>query len=225
MKQIKQKIKAIIFDMDGTIINTEDMWKNVTLDVLAKHGVTTFGAEEELFLKNLSGMNIKYSSSALKSEFKLDATVQEIIDHTIHFGNVHLNTNIEFIEGFEFFHRKLQEHGIPSGIATNAHPSNLKGIAERLEFVKFFGTNIYTPANVNNTPKPAPDLFLHTAAQLGVDPSECVVFEDSIYGFQAAKAAGMKCIAIKNNLNKDLMDQVHGSINNYHEAEEALKKI
>jgi beta-phosphoglucomutase-like phosphatase (HAD superfamily) len=68
-------------------------------------------------------------------------------------------------------------------------------------------------------------MFLHAAAMLGVNPEECVVFEDSKIGFEAAQKAGMLCIAIKNNHNKDLLHQVAHAIEHYHDAHQALKDL
>jgi len=84
---------------------------------------------------------------------------------------------------------------------------------------------MYCVADVNFVPKPDPAIFLHSASQLGVKPEDCVVFEDSIFGFNAAKAAGMKCIGIKNELNLKHLDKVNDAIENYYQAEDALKKI
>ena len=94
-----------------------------------------------------------------------------------------------------------------------------------MDLTQFFGANQYCIAAVGNKAKPNPAIFLHAAKQLNVEPHECVVFEDSIAGFKAAQAAGMKCIAIKNSLNKDSLELVDSAIESYHEAEEALKKL
>ncbi len=226
MDRIKNKVKAIIFDMDGTIINTEIAWQNATLDVLKHHGVVTLTPAQEEFLHTLSGMGMSNAVIALKEQFNLPHAAEDIAAHKIERANVHFkNGGVEFIEGFELFHNLLQQHAIPTSIATNACPENLVHLKESMNLHQFFGPNIYCIADVNNKAKPDPALFLHAAKQLGIDPSECVVFEDSWYGFQAAKAAGMKCIAIKNGKNQHLLEHVHDAIDSYHEAVEVLKKI
>lgn len=224
MEQIKGKIKAIIFDMDGTIIKTEHIWKMISLDVLKHRGHTDLTQEQKDFLKTLSGKGMIHATTAIKEFFNLEDHVDVLVQEKIARANRYFQEQIEFIDGFEQFHDRLTLHQIPTSIATNACPENLKGLAEKLNFAKFFGTNIYYAAQVGKA-KPDPALFLHAAAQLGVKPEECIVFEDSLPGFLAAQAAGMKCIAIKNELNGHLMDKVHGAIDSYHEAEEILKKI
>jgi len=94
-----------------------------------------------------------------------------------------------------------------------------------MSLYKFFGANLYCIEDVGNKAKPKPDIFLHTAKKLNVTPSECIVFEDSLFGFQAARAAGMKCIAIKNSINQNNLKLVQQAISSYHEAEAALSKI
>lgn len=225
MNEIKNKIKAIIFDMDGTIIDTEKAWRNVTLDVLQKNGFEQLSSDQEQFLGTLSGMGLVNAVVALKNYFNLQQSIEELTAHKLELANFHLSSSVEFINGFQEFHQKLQAHAIPTSIATNASPENLKHLIHSMKFDQFFGKNIYCIADVENKAKPDPAVFLHAAKQLGVDPSECIVFEDSLYGFQAAKAAGMKCIAIKNNLNKHLLNQVHDAIDSYHEAEKVLKDI
>ncbi|MBM3887195.1 HAD family phosphatase, partial [Candidatus Dependentiae bacterium] len=104
-------------------------------------------------------------------------------------------------------------------------PENLEPLTESMKFHAIFGEHVYGIADVNYIPKPNPTLFLHVAKKLGVKPEECIVFEDSIYGFQAAKAAGMKCIAIKGPNNHHLLEHANAAIDSYHEAIDALKKV
>jgi HAD superfamily hydrolase (TIGR01509 family) len=225
VERIKGKIKAIIFDMDGTIINTEHIWRQVTIDVLTHHGLDSLTKEQYAFLETLAGRSMYDVVKALKEYFKLDSTHEMIIAHKIDLANKQFASNLHFIEGFQDFHKKLQEAKIPMGLATNAIPENLNEIARRLNFEELFNGHVYSIANVGYKAKPDPTLFLYAAEKLGVSASECVVFEDSLAGFMAAKAANMTCIAIKNRFNGHLLEHVHDSIGNYDEATEMLAKI
>lgn len=225
MNDIKTKIKAIIFDMDGTIIKTEHIWQKVTIDTLAYCGIRELTSEQEKVLKSMSGIGLDQSSALLKKTFDLSHSTREILEKKVALADEYFEKKLEFIEGFVDFHTKLQQYSIPTSIATNADPASLKKISQTLDLAKFFGKNMYCVADVNFIAKPDPAIFLHSASMLGAKPEECVVFEDSIYGFNAANAANMKCIGIKNELNKIHLDKVHDSIENYHQAEAALKKI
>jgi beta-phosphoglucomutase-like phosphatase (HAD superfamily) len=225
MNEIKQKIKAIIFDMDGTIINTEPAWQNVTRHVLKVYqGIEKFTEEQQQFLQSLSGVGLEKAASEVKRYFDLKQSIDEIIEQKTQAVDLYFK-EIRFIEGFELFHKRLQEHAVPTSIATNADPTTLRKLSQQMNFQQFFGNNLYCSADAGNKPKPDPAVFLHAAQQLGVAPHECVIFEDSIAGFKAAQAAGIKCIAIKSDSNQDCINLAQQSIVNYHEAEEALKKI
>lgn len=225
MNSIKNKVKAVIFDMDGTIIKTEHIWDQVTDSTLDKYNIKLTPQERMEFLKTLTGMGMKDASSTIKKAFGLPDSVDEIIKMKLALANMHFKSRLEYLEGFEEFQRKLVEHHIPNGIATNAHPTNLETIKQTMDFTNKFGDYIYCIAHVNFKAKPDPALFLHTAKKLGAEPDACVVFEDSMHGFNAAKSAGMKCIAVKNDRNMHLLDHATNAISDYHEAEDVLSKI
>lgn len=225
MKRIKKHVKAIIFDMDGTIVETEHAWEEATLRVLATRGFTNFSQKQYDFLQSLSGIGLAQSALMIKKEFNLLDQADILANEAKRIANTLFEEKLEFIEGFEEFHKKLTTHLIPTSIATNAEATSLELLKRKMNLQRFFGENIYGIAEVNYKAKPHPDIFLHAADKLSVYPHECIVFEDSLFGFQAAQAAGMKCIAIKNKINQNNLSLVHGAIDTYHEAEEALLQL
>lgn len=225
MKDIKHKIRAIIFDMDGTIIKSEAVYDQVVIELLKEKGHNEIPADKLAVWQSLTGMSLNDACAILKKTFDLQDSVEHLTQRQVELANQFLGNKVNFIGGFEAFHEQLREHGIPSAIATNAYPANLQKINESLGLNKLFGQHLYSVGDVNYIAKPDPTLFRHAAAQLGVKPEECIVFEDSVHGFNAARAAGMKCIAIKNERNADLLDMVHHAIDHYDEAVDALKKI
>ena len=225
MKTIKNKIKAVIFDMDGTIIKTEEVWHKVTTDVLALNGFGKLTPNQEKLLLSFSGIGLPKACSVLKEEFNLKKSVDELIDQKMKLAKEYFEKELEFIEGFAQFHKKLQEHQIPTSIATNADKVTLYNMNKKMNLQTFFGKNMYCLDHVENKAKPDPAIFLHAIKQLNVKPEECIIFEDSLFGFQAAKAAGVRCVAIKNSLNDQHRHLVEDSIDNYHQAEEILKKL
>jgi len=225
MKTIAHKIKALIFDMDGTIIKTENIWESAKAEALISLGIHPFTQEHRDYLKSLIGLNMQEHSIRIKETFKLNNSVEEIgnlIDAT---ANKYFMQKIDFIDGFELFHQKVRSLNIPSAIATNTNISNLTTLINTVKLHHLFGSHIYSQEHAGRKPKPDPAVFLHAAEQLGAKPEDCIVFEDSLFGFQAAKAAGMRCIAIKNETNKHTFNMANTAISTYHDAEEALRSL
>ncbi len=225
MNLIKNKIKAVIFDMDGTIVKTENIWNKVCNDLLKEYGVISISEQQAQLLDKITGMGLIDAASVYKRVFDIKDSVDTIVQRKISLSNKYFEHTVDYVDGFVQFHKKLRDNLIQTGIATNAHPENLQAIAKTMQFERLFGGHLYCIAHVNYKPKPNPALFLHTAQQLEARPEECVVFEDSIHGFEAAKAAGMRCIAIKNQENTKLLTHADYAIENYHEAENILKKL
>jgi beta-phosphoglucomutase-like phosphatase (HAD superfamily) len=192
MNEVKNRVKAIIFDMDGTIVKTEHIWHNVVIDVLAECGVKELTREHKELLESFSGVGLDHSCRQLKERFNLKESVTELRDRKIALAHEYFDKQIEFIDGFELFHALLQQHSIPTSVATNADRNSLSRISNKLNFSRFFGSNMYCVADVNYVSKPDPKLFLHSASMLGVKPEDWLVFEDSRVGFAADNAAGMK---------------------------------
>ncbi|MCK4650851.1 HAD family phosphatase [Candidatus Babeliales bacterium] len=226
MNLIKNKIKAIIFDMDGTIIKTGNIWKQATKDFLAIYGFYKLNNEQKTFLESIASTGLKNTTTQIKNKFGIQGNIDELIAKKASIAQTYMKKNgVQFIEGFENFHKKLQQHQISTGLATNANLKTLNFLKEKINLKNFFGNNMYCLEHVKYMAKPNPMLFLHTIEKLKVKPEQCIVFEDSVAGFEAAKKAGIKCIAIKNEDNKKILHYVDGSIENYNEAEEEIKKI
>ncbi|MFA6527652.1 MAG: HAD family phosphatase [Candidatus Babeliales bacterium] len=225
MKRITQKIKAIIFDMDGTIIDSEGIWEQAKSKALADFDIQYDLPEHQVFFTSLIGLSPQQTEGITKDFFGLALPEGALTEATGVHANKLFMQEVAFIKGFELFHQRLQELQVPTGLATNCDLNNLSTIVEKVNMTRFFGSHIYAAAHVDYKHKPDPAVFLHTAQQLGVDPSACVVFEDSNFGFQAAKAAGMKCVAIKSSGNGQNLDMVTTAISDYSEAEKALVHV
>lgn len=228
MTKIKEKIKAIIFDMDGTIVQTEYAWAEAIKKVLAQRGITLKNETEmKIFNSVPIGQSLHDCWERLQKMFSLNdcsyTTLSEECQNYV--IEQFKNGGITFKPGFEDFHKKLREHKIATCIATNSDDRSLDQLKKSMNLSQFFGNDIFSISHVNNKAKPNPAIFLYAAKQLNVNPKECVIFEDSLAGFQAAKTAGIKCIAIKNDYNTDSLYHADGIIDHYDFAHEALNKL
>jgi beta-phosphoglucomutase len=201
-----KSLKAIIFDMDGVLVNTEP------------HHVII---ERRLFAHlNLEISNEEHSSYMGKSS---DQMWREIIrDHNLSQKAeelAELNTNkilsyfsdlpeIELMPGIVDLLEKVSRKGIPMAVASSSDSKTIEIILTRTGLNKYF-LHMVSSGLVGKS-KPDPDIYLYTAGLLCVKPEECLVIEDSANGIKAAKSANMVCIAFKgvNSViqNQDLAD-------------------
>jgi HAD superfamily hydrolase (TIGR01509 family) len=203
------KYKAILFDLDGTIIHTEHFWQEATARIMNKKGNACPIVKQALSEK-LIGRAIHDSCQLIKDELELAESVEELmLEKEMHALDLYKN-QIQYLKGFEAFFQEAMNHGLKTAIATNSTPRTLSAANLETNLHLFFGEHMYSVAVVDNKAKPNPDIFLYAAKQLQVDPSECLVIEDSITGVRAAKAANMFCIRIvpKNNPHRESLADI-----------------
>lgn len=211
------KYKAIIFDMDGTIINTEHIWKTVTHDLIKSKDENITQELFEEINEQLRGLAIHRSCALIKDKMNLVHTLHELMEEKRERAGKMYQEGIEFIPGFKEFHQQVIAANLQTAIATNADAFTLACTKEVVPLAEFFGEHVYNICHVNNKAKPDPDVYLHAAQQLGVNPTECIAIEDSTHGISAAKAAGMFCIGINTAGNRHALRHADMIIEAYDE--------
>jgi HAD superfamily hydrolase (TIGR01509 family) len=217
-------IKAVLFDLDGTVANNEEAYKESYRLGLADLGARapTKAELDELYSVCTSG-EMFVATRAIKL-FALTQTSEEILKIFKKHMIALMPTILKLTKGFERFHAQLEAAGIKSCIATGGPRDNLDGTTKILNLDKYFGDRRYCREDAGHKLKPDPAIFLYAAKQLGVTPEECLVFEDSPPGFGAAKAAGMRCIGLHNNLNKGI-GNVAAFVDSFDEALDAIIQL
>ncbi|OGB97602.1 hypothetical protein A3F06_03665 [candidate division TM6 bacterium RIFCSPHIGHO2_12_FULL_36_22] len=213
------KYKAIIFDMDGTIVDTEQIWTKATNDLLAKRGVAYCEDFKKEHDKKIVGLSLHKSCQILKDIANLDDDVEQLIHEMKTLTDAKYEEDIKFIEGFTEFHSIAQQYGLKNALATNAIDSTVAITKRKLNLEKYFGEHIYNISHVNNVCKPDPALYLHAASQLKIDPIECIAIEDSPTGVKAARGAGMFCIGINTAKKPEQLEESNKIINRYCELD------
>ena len=209
--------KAIIFDLDGTIIDTEWIWKKVTKDIVTSRGIAFDETVKHELENKLHGQAIALSCSILKKVFSIHDPVEKLIQEKMKRACALYNTHLTFIQGFEQFHKTVSAHKLKTGIATNSDEITLANAKRKLKLELFFGKHIYGIADVDNRSKPDPAIYLYAAKKLNVAPNTCIAIEDSSHGIHAAKKAGMFCIGINTANAYESIKHADIVVNSYNE--------
>jgi len=203
----KRKIKAAIFDMDGTIADSEKIAKWVSKDFFAKRGIVLRKDEE----RDIFGLNWKDLVREVLERKGMEYDQQ--IKNTLKERYVrNMRKKVEAIPGIYELLDDIKKD-LKLALATNSRIREVDIICKKLGFDKYFEVKL-ARNHVKNA-KPHPEIYLKAAEILKVSPRQCVVFEDSITGIKAAKAAGMFCIAITNTFGKDMLSEADHIIEKY----------
>lgn len=189
------RFQAAVFDFDETIIDLEPQ-HTAAHRALCLDYDSDYDAMPESFRLG-SGRRIVDDLRDMRAHFSWSAPDQELfLRRQEHFDRVCRDSQLGEMEGVRATIAALREVGMTLAIASSAVGSSIATILERLRLRDAFAL-IVDGSQVTHG-KPDPEAYLVTARQLAVTPSQCVVFEDSTVGVQAAKRAGTFCIAVRN---------------------------
>ncbi len=196
--------KAVIFDMDGVIIDSERLWKQAEKEVFSSLGVNVTDESSEITKSMTTSDVTKFWFGKFPWQNKsLDVVEQRVISRVIQL----IDTEDCLINGVKEFVERLKTKNYKIGLATNSPNSIIPVVLQKLDALHLF--DIISSAEFEVNGKPDPAIYLTTAAKLNVDVSNCMAIEDSYSGMLAAKKAGMKVIAFTNGnteMNFDIAD-------------------
>jgi HAD superfamily hydrolase (TIGR01509 family) len=193
---MSNKRKALIFDMDGVIIDSEPLHLKAYQTVLASYQIHYSEADNRQFL----GRKDSDCAAALVERFQLPLTGLEFLAKKLAITDQLIRMEAQSQPGIMDALKKAMDLGLPCGIASSAALSTIHLVVDSLGIKAFFQS--LTSGEEVLHGKPAPDVFLKAAERLKADAANCLVIEDTINGIKAAKAAGMQCVSVPCNTTR-----------------------
>lgn len=188
-------MKAVIFDMDGVLLDSEQIFVDSLTQFLMDQGVQS-GLRQKC-LAELTGMKMDAISRIVKENFGLELTPENISREIDRYFDMEVDRRGKLVafNGLTAFLSRIKEQDLAIALATSSDFGWVDRVLTDLNVQSCFDT-IVTGDQVTIS-KPEPDIFLLAAERLGVPAEDCVVIEDSVNGIKAAKRAGMCVVAFK----------------------------
>lgn len=184
-------VKAVIFDLDGSLVDSMWIWKDIDIEYLGRFGISL----PHNLQSEIEGKSFSETAVFFKERFQIPDSIEKMKQDWNEMAWKKYIYDVPLKPGADVFLQYCISHGIKLGIAT----SNSRELVEAVADARGFGKNfdcIMTGCDVRKG-KPAPDIYLAVADKLGVLPQECLVFEDITAGIMAGKNAGMRVCAVE----------------------------
>ncbi|MEW5717469.1 MAG: HAD family phosphatase [Chloroflexota bacterium] len=193
--------QAVIFDLDGLLVDTEPLHWRVFNAMLARRGVA-YEIQDEEFGREFVGISQRENSEYLIARFGIRASADELTrEHRVEYERIIADPkNLMLMPGARDVFDELRRRGVRMAIASGSPRTQVETILRGLGISALFRA-IVTGSDVANL-KPAPDVYLRACAELRVDAACCLALEDSAVGAAAAKAAGLRVIVVPNRYTR-----------------------
>lgn len=189
--------KAVIFDMDGVMIDSEVYWNHDESSLFKKW----FHRWTEDDHKALIGLNIYDTYEHLTRHYGLKKTKEDYLKEVKAIADVIYASKANLVDGLIPLLQSLKAENSLVGLASSSLRVWIDSILSRFELRPYFKMTL-SAEEIDGAGKPAPDIYIEAAKQLNTNPKDCVVIEDSRNGVLAGKAAGMTVIGFRNGFNE-----------------------
>ncbi|WP_082174038.1 HAD family hydrolase [Clostridium niameyense] len=210
-------LKAAIFDLDGTLIDSMDIWNKIDTDFLTKRNLKVpINLKEEI-----ETLTFEEGATYFKNRFKLTESIEDILEEWNNMAYKEYAHNINLKKGAKNFLNLLKYRGIKIAIATSNTTPLVNAVLKNNNILNLF--DVITTIDEVSRGKDFPDIYLLTSKKLNIDPKNCIVFEDILPALKGAKAAGMKVIAVYDTYSSKYKKQMESLadlyINDYDEIQ------
>lgn len=189
------KLDAVLFDMDGVIIDSEPLWSEAEKRLLARRNLSYSPSLKTAMM----GRDAKGAVRLLREHYSLTDSVEELIGERNHLIAELFKEDLKTIPGALELVRSVIAEGIITGLVSSSSQPLIELALEKIGATGLFAITLSGDQVARG--KPAPDVYITAAERLGVKPEHCLVIEDAPHGVAAAKHAGMCCLAIDTSVN------------------------
>ena len=183
-------VRGVVFDLDGTIVDSEENYFQSDVRILARRGATLTREHKARFI----GYGNRYIMERFIGEFGLPDTPERLLEEKNEEYLVLARENTVVFPEMRALIEALSSRGIPMAVASGSSPVVISEILGMTRLRSYFSAAVSSEDVPNG--KPEPDVFLEAARRIGASPEETLVVEDAVYGVMAAKRAGMRCAVI-----------------------------
>jgi HAD superfamily hydrolase (TIGR01509 family) len=184
---------AVLWDMDGTLVDTEPFWVQVEQELVEAHG----GTWSQEHAKELIGNDLLYSARYIREHGGVDLPPEEIVDLLLDGVVAHIEREVPWRPGALELLTDLRANHVPCALVTMSYERFVAPVLARLPKGSF---DVVVTGDAVTHGKPHPEPYLHAARLLGVDPERCLAIEDSNTGARSAVAAGCLVVVVENHV-------------------------
>ena len=187
---MSQRFRAVIFDLDGLLADSEPWWNQIDTKLLGEHGVKYRGE----YHRNVLGVSYRAAVEFYKNAFNLSASVEDLMRRRGEIATEFFAHRVGLFPSAKAVIEELRQMNLRLAVATSSVSASARPFLDRHQLTQFF--DVIVTGDEIERGKPEPDIYLRAAENLGVPPDVCLVVEDALAGITAAKAANMRVAAI-----------------------------
>ncbi|MFC4540532.1 HAD family hydrolase [Halosolutus amylolyticus] len=190
---------AVLFDMDGVLVDSEDYWVEFEREELLPVAVP----DADVDLAEVSGMNFREIYDYLDEEYETAITREEWIDRFEAFAETLYTEHVDSLDGLHDLLAELDDRDVPTALVSSSPHDWIGLVLDRFDLAGAFD-EVISADEIEAASKPAPDVFEYAASEVGIPTEECVVVEDSENGIEAAARAGTIVVAYRIDAHGDI---------------------
>lgn len=213
-------MKAVIFDMDGVLVETEPFHTRAVKEILEEAGIDI--SEDEIL--EYVGLAYPEKLKIIFSKKSTDRDIPELLKKIHQRYRDLIKGKVKLMEGALELIEKFSNNGFKIALVTASNDSQTSIVLSNTDMKKYF--DIVVTSNDVKNKKPDPECYLLASKKLEIKPDQCLVIEDSVYGVTAAKKAGMKCIALTSTTDRNKLKDADLIVDSLNEIDlNVIKKV